>query len=73
MVRNMMNAYRMDRSAFTVTTFQDAERQQRAMWHAMSPQQRLEMLEYLRQVNYGYDACARRLQRVLEASQRERR
>jgi len=71
MVRNLLNQYRLDRSAFSIGTFEDAAREERAMFQSMSPQQRLEVLEYLRQVNYGYDACSRRLQRVLEVLERE--
>ena len=71
MVRNLLKAYRMDRTAIRVTDVAHADAERRAAHRAMSPQQRLEMLEYLRQLNYGYDACAGRLQRVLEVSERQ--
>jgi len=64
---------RVDRTAFSVTTFEEAERQDRAHWHAQSPLQRLQHLEYLRHFNYGSEVINQRLQRVLTVSERIRR
>jgi len=37
-----------------------------AYWRTRSPDERLEAVELLRQINYGEDATTARLQRVLE-------
>lgn len=55
---------RVDRSAFSVTTgFDDSE--EKAYWHAQTPQVRIAHMEFLRRINYGPRAAAR-LQRLLE-------
>ena len=44
----------------------------RQYWWGRTPIERLEAVEFLRQMNYGHDATAR-LQRALEIAQRELR
>jgi hypothetical protein len=39
-------------------------------WLAKSPRERMEALEIMRQIIYGYDPSALRLQRVFETAQR---
>jgi len=65
------DASSLDRSAFSVTTLSD-QSDDRAYWQSQSPEQRLEAVEQLRQLNYDYDP-SERLQRVLEVAQREDR
>ena len=65
------SASRLDRSALSITTFAEAEAEDRAYWHSRSPQERLEALEKMRQLNYDYDPVADRLQRILEVVERE--
>ena len=45
----------------------------REYWWQQSPEARLAALETMRQVVYGYDPPAGRLQRLLELAQRARR
>jgi hypothetical protein len=45
----------------------------REYWWQQSPEARLAALETMRQVVYGYDPPAGRLQRLLELAQRTRR
>ncbi len=61
-------AIRLDRSAFQIGTLGDDE-EERAFWRAMSPEQRLQALELMRQIIYGYDPATTRLQRVLEVAE----
>jgi hypothetical protein len=56
---------RLDRSAFSVSSFQEAEREDRLYWASKTPEERLAALEQMRQIVYGYDPTATRLQRVL--------
>ncbi len=60
----------LDKSAFSVTTFAEAEAEDRTYWFSLSPQERLTALEKMRQINYGYDPVADRIQRVIEIVQR---
>ena len=53
----------VDRSAFTVTTFEAAEREDWEYWRTRSPEERLAALELSRQIHYGYDPTARELSR----------
>ena len=59
-----------DPAAFSVTTFRDAEAEDRAYWHALSPRERLVALETMRQAAYAYDPVADRLQRTVEVVER---
>ena len=61
--------FRLDRSAFSTKSFADAEEEDRAYWHSLSPQKRLSALEKMRQLNYDYDPAADRIQRTLEVAQ----
>ena len=56
---------RLDRSAFEVASLDD-DSADRRFWQAESPAERMEALELLRQIIYGYDPATTRLQRVLE-------
>lgn len=59
---------RLDRSAFEIGTHEDHE--ERHYWHAKSPLERLEALEQMRQIMFGYDPLTTRLQRVLTVTRR---
>ena len=58
----------VDRGQFCVGSFDD-ENDERAFWHRQSLEKRLEGIEFMRQVAYGYDPDSQRLQRVFEAAQ----
>jgi hypothetical protein len=68
-VRSDLHQWRMDKTAFSVVDL-EAESDEKTYWIAQTPKARLEALEMLRQVMYGYDPATARLQRVLEIVER---
>ena len=61
---------RIDRTAFSVvSSFEEADKQDKEYWLSKTPYERLQHMELLRRINYGPNATAR-LQRVLEITQR---
>jgi hypothetical protein len=60
---------KIDRTAFSVTTFEGAEKEDREYWLSRTPHERLLHIELLRRINYGTRASAR-LQRVFEITER---
>jgi hypothetical protein len=65
-----MDSLRLDRRAFRVDSL-SGESDEKAYWKAKTPLERLENLEFMRQIDYGYDPAAARLQRVLEVVELE--
>ena len=62
-----IDTFRVDKEEFSVlSSFEEADAADKAYWHSKSPQERVEALELMRQINYGYDPTTERLQRVLE-------
>jgi hypothetical protein len=61
--------HRMDKTKFSVASLQEAT-DETTFWRNQTPAARLEALEFLRQVMYGYDPATDRLQRVLEVVKR---
>jgi hypothetical protein len=61
----------MDKSAFSVVALRD-EGDDRAYWQVRTAIERLEAVEQMRRIIYGYDP-ATRLQRFFEVAERERR
>jgi hypothetical protein len=61
----MVEDQRVDRSAFRVDDLA-SESDERSYWRSRTPEERMEALELLRQIIYGYDPATCRLQRVLE-------
>jgi hypothetical protein len=55
---------KLDKTAFSVGTVTETS-DEKAYWLTRTPQERLAALEWMRQVNYGYDPATDRLQRVL--------
>jgi hypothetical protein len=61
---------RIDRTAFSVvSSFEEADKQDKEYWFSRTPYERLQYMELLRRINYGLVA-ATRLQRVLEITER---
>jgi len=61
---------RIDRTAFSVvSSFEEADKQDKEYWLSRTPYERLQYMELLRRINYGLTA-ATRLQRVLEIAER---
>jgi len=61
---------RVDRTAFEVVSLDDAG-DDREYWLGRSPEERMQALELLRQIVYGYDPATTRLQRVFEVAELE--
>jgi len=68
---NAVDAARLDRSAFQIGSLND-DREEVEYWRAKTPQERMEALELMRQIIYGYDPATTRLQRVFEVVKLER-
>jgi hypothetical protein len=67
-----LESIRLDKTAFSVVRLGD-ESGDREYWRAQSPLRRLEAVELMRQVLYGYDPISDRLERVLEVVKRQPR
>ncbi|MFN0149554.1 MAG: hypothetical protein ACKVU1_02450 [bacterium] len=59
----------MDRTAFAIVSFAEAEALDRAFWHSKTPIERLEAMEMIRQIFYGADYAAAGMQKVFEIDQ----
>jgi len=62
-----IDSVRVDRSEFRVDRL-GSDSGDREYWKSKTPQERMEYLELLRQINYGYDPATARLQRVFEVA-----
>lgn len=62
---------RMDKTVFSIASLHE-ESDEKAYWLSRSPQERLEAIEILRQVAYGYDPATGRLSRFFEIAERQR-
>ena len=60
---------KLQRTAFTVASVFD-QSDEKSYWFSKTPYERLEAVELMRQILYGYDPSTTRLQRVLEITQR---
>ena len=62
-----IDGFKVDKGTLSVlSSFEEADAADKAYWHSKTPQERMEALELMRQINYGYDPTTERLQRVLE-------
>ena len=64
---------RVDRTALSITTHEEARREDLAYWHSRTPVERLQHLELLRELNYGSEVVNQGLQRVFAVLERPRR
>jgi len=65
-----IDTFKMDKDTFSVlSSFEKADEADKTYWHSKTPQERLEALELMRQINYDYDPVTDRLQRVLEVAE----
>lgn len=60
---NAIDSIKMDKSVFSVGSLTD-ESDEKEFWLSKTPEERLEAMELLRQLNYGYDPASARLQRI---------
>jgi hypothetical protein len=64
----MIDKVKLNKKAFSVSAqFDDSD--EKAYWLSRTPQERLEHIQLLREINYG-DKASARLQRVLEIAER---
>ncbi|NNF04565.1 MAG: hypothetical protein HKN17_08865 [Rhodothermales bacterium] len=61
---------KVDRSAISIVRLDEQKEGERVFWLEKTPLERLAGLEQTRQIFYGYDPSAERLQRVLEITER---
>jgi len=64
-----LNFPKVQRTAFTVASLFD-QSDEKSYWLSKTPYERLQAVELMRQIIYGYNPSATRLQRVLEVAQR---
>jgi hypothetical protein len=64
-VSDWRSKYRLDKTAITVADI-DAPSDHVAYWRTRPIEERLEAVEMLRQMNYGYDPATARVLRVLK-------
>lgn len=62
-----LDELQVDRHSIEITQL-TASSNDRAYWLSKTPEERFEALELLRQIAYGYEPAAARLQRVLEVT-----
>jgi hypothetical protein len=60
---------RLDKTRFSITALHEAG-DEKEYWLSKTPAERLEAIEIMRQIVYGYDPLITRLQRVFEVAQR---
>ncbi len=65
---NMLDSLKIDKTAFAVTSLFD-EPDDKEYWLSKTPYERLEAVELMRQIVYGYSPSSTRLQRVLAVAQ----
>jgi len=59
---------KMDKTHFSVASLFDAA-DEKEYWLSKKPSERLQAMELMRQINYGYDPITTRLQRILTVAQ----
>ncbi len=62
--------FKVDKTKLSVGNIHDAS-DEKEFWLSKTPDERLEALELIRQLVYGYDPATARLQRVFEVAFRE--
>lgn len=65
---HLIDSLKMDKTAFSVGCL-FGESDARAYWLSKTSEERLEAVEIMRQIVYGYDPSTARLQSVLEITQ----
>lgn len=65
---NLLDSLKMDKTAFSVASLFD-ESDEKEYWLAKTPYERLEAVEVMQQIIYGYDPSSTRLQRFLTVTQ----
>ncbi len=68
---SLLQDMKMDKTRFSAADLSNKS-DEAAYWQARTPQSRLEALEMMRQVMYGYDPSTARLERLFEVAELER-
>jgi len=68
---NAISQVRLDKTAFSVVSLTD-EPEDEAYWLSKTPQERLNAMELVLQLNSGYGPATAKLQRVVEVVEFER-
>ena len=68
MINTPATLFRVDKTAFSVASLED-ESDEKVYWRSKSCYERLQAIELIRQVIYGYKPTAARLQRVFEVAE----
>ena len=63
-----MDINKIDRSAFSIGSLSDGG-DEKDYWKSKSPQERIQAIEIMRKIIYGYDASTERLQRFFEITE----
>lgn len=66
----MIDKLQMDKTVFSIGTLEE-QGNDREYWASKTPSERLQALEIMRQVMYGYDPTTTRLQRVFTIAERQ--
>ena len=61
---------KLDRTAFSVGDYRDQQREYSDYWRSRTAEERLGAVEFMRHTQFGEQASTKRLQRILEVSQR---
>jgi len=69
-VKDLLNS-KLDKTAFSVVSLEETDECDDAYWFSRTPEERLEYMGWLRQINHGLDATSARLQRVLTVAHDE--
>jgi hypothetical protein len=64
------NFPRLDKTVFSVVSLEEADSDEVEFWLSKTPYERLDALETLRQIFYGYNPTTTRLQRIFEITER---
>lgn len=67
------NSVAVEPLAARLLSRQEAEQEDRVLWHSKTPAERLAAAERLRQVAFGYDAATARIQPVVVRTRRKPR
>jgi hypothetical protein len=67
---NLIDSLRMDKTAFSITSPSAQNEEEKRYWLAKTPYERMQAIEVMRQIIYGYDPSSTRLARVFAITER---
>jgi hypothetical protein len=67
------SSFKLDKTVFSIGSHAEHKRAERAFWLSKTPLERLEALEFMRQLNYGYNPLTDRVQRILSVVELKQR